>query len=52
MGSIFGHRMRNLGVDHFGQSGSLPDLYRHHGIDTGAILRAVQSLTPGRPIVV
>jgi len=50
MGSIFGHRMRTLGVDHFGQSGSLPDLYRHHGIDTAAIMQAAERMAPGRPV--
>ena len=50
IGSVFGHRMRTLGVDRFGQSGSLPDLYRHHGIDAAAIMQASQSLAPGRPI--
>jgi len=30
----------NLGVTRFGQSGSIPDVYRFHGIDTDAIIRA------------
>jgi pyruvate dehydrogenase E1 component len=29
-----------LGVTRFGQSGSIPDVYRYHGIDTDAIIRA------------
>ncbi|MFF5989923.1 transketolase-like TK C-terminal-containing protein [Prauserella flavalba] len=29
-----------LGVTHFGQSGSLEDVYRHHGLDTDSIVRA------------
>jgi len=29
-----------LGVDAFGQSGDLQDLYRHYGIDSDAILDA------------
>ena len=29
-----------LGVDHFGQSGDIPDLYRVHGIDSEAIIDA------------
>ncbi len=32
--------MRALGVEDFGQSGSIQDLYRHYGIDSGAILDA------------
>ncbi len=30
----------SLGVDEFGQSGDIPDLYRVHGIDAEAILDA------------
>jgi pyruvate dehydrogenase E1 component len=30
----------NLGVTRFGQSGSIPDIYRHHGTDTDSIVRA------------
>jgi pyruvate dehydrogenase complex dehydrogenase (E1) component len=37
-------------VEHFGQTGSLDDLYRHCGIDTNAIVAAVESVAPGRPI--
>jgi pyruvate dehydrogenase E1 component len=40
LGSVHGHRVRALGVEHFGQSGSIDDLYRHHGIDADAILDA------------
>jgi pyruvate dehydrogenase E1 component len=29
-----------LGVTRFGQSGSIPDIYRYHGIDTDSIIRA------------
>ena len=41
---------RPLGVEHFGQTGSLPDLYRHYGIDANAIVAAAQAIAPGRPI--
>ena len=40
LGSVRGQRVEPLGVDRFGQSGSLPDLYREHGIDVEAIVRA------------
>jgi pyruvate dehydrogenase E1 component len=30
--------VRPLGVEHFGQTGSIPDLYRHYGIDANAIV--------------
>jgi pyruvate dehydrogenase E1 component len=33
-----------LGVTRFGQSGSLEDVYRHHGIDTDSIIRAALDL--------
>ena len=43
LGSVRGHRVEPLGVDRFGQSGSLPDLYREHGIGVEAILGACSS---------
>ena len=50
LGSVHGHRTRSLGVEHFGQTGSIADLYRHYGIDAQGIVRAAAALTPGRPI--
>jgi pyruvate dehydrogenase E1 component len=50
LGAVHGHRVRALGVEHFGQTGSIPDLYRHYGIDAQAIIAAAEALTPGRPI--
>jgi pyruvate dehydrogenase E1 component len=41
---------RPLGVEHFGQTGTIEDLYRHYGIDADAIIAAAQSIAPGRPI--
>ncbi|HRO13124.1 transketolase, partial [Amaricoccus sp.] len=52
LGSVAGHRGRALGVEHFGQTGRIADLYRHYGIDAAGILKAVETLTPGRPIPV
>ena len=43
LGSVRGQRVEPLGVDRFGQSGSLPDLYREHGIGVEAILEACTS---------
>ncbi|MGE0716089.1 MAG: 1-deoxy-D-xylulose-5-phosphate synthase N-terminal domain-containing protein [Alphaproteobacteria bacterium] len=40
LGGVARHRVYPLGVDHFGQSGDLPDLYRLYGIDTEAIVDA------------
>jgi pyruvate dehydrogenase E1 component len=50
LGAVQGHRVRSLGVEHFGQTGSIPDLYRHYGIDVNAIIAAAQAIAPGRPI--
>jgi pyruvate dehydrogenase E1 component len=50
LGAVHGHRVRGLGVEHFGQTGSIPDLYRHYGIDANAIIAAAEAIAPGRPI--
>ena len=50
LGSVFGHRVRPLGVEHFGQTGTIADLYRHYGIDANAIVAAAEAIVPGRPI--
>jgi pyruvate dehydrogenase E1 component len=50
LGAVHGHRVRPLGVEHFGQTGSIADLYRHYGIDANAVVAAASALTPGRPI--
>ena len=50
LGGIYGHRVKSLGVEHFGQTGSIADLYRHYGIDANAIVAAAQAIAPGRPI--
>ena len=49
LGGVCGHRVRALGVEHFGQSGSLSELYGHYGLDVNAILAAVEGIT-GRPV--
>jgi len=50
LGSVHGHRLRTLGVEHFGQTGTLADLYGHFGIDANAIVAAAEAIAPGRPI--
>lgn len=50
LGSVHGHRSRALGVEHFGQTGRIKDLYKHHGIDARGIMKAAQALTAGRPL--
>lgn len=50
IGSVLGHRTRSLGVEHFGQTGTMAELHRHYRIDAEAIISAAQALSPGRPI--
>ena len=50
LGAVSGHRTRALGVEHFGQTGTLAELYEHYGIDANAIIAAAQAIAPGRPI--
>ena len=40
LGGVRGQRVRTLGVDRFGQSGDIDDLYAHFNINAGAILNA------------
>jgi pyruvate dehydrogenase E1 component len=40
LGSVLGHRTVALGVEHFGQTGTVRDLYGHFGIDADTIVRA------------
>ena len=48
LGSVAGHRIHPLGVDQFGQSGDIPDLYRVYGLDADAILDAAARACLGR----
>jgi pyruvate dehydrogenase E1 component len=50
LGSVAGHRTRALGVETFGQTGTIADLYRHYGIDAQGIMTAAAGIAPGRPI--
>jgi len=44
LGSVSGRRVRPLGVEAFGQSADIPDLYRVQGIDAEAIIDGVASV--------
>ncbi len=44
LGAVDGRRVVPLGVTAFGQSGDIPDLYRHYGLDSDAILDAAALL--------
>jgi pyruvate dehydrogenase E1 component len=50
LGSVMGQRTRSLGVEHFGETGTVQDLYRRHGIDAQGIVKAAEAVAPGRPI--
>ncbi|WP_196240206.1 transketolase [Alsobacter soli] len=50
IGGVQGHRVKALGVEHFGQTGTIADLYRHHGIDANAIVHAAQAVSAGRTV--
>ena len=50
LGSVKGHTTIPLGVEHFGQTGTIADLYRHFGIDARGIVRQVGGLTSGAKI--
>jgi pyruvate dehydrogenase E1 component len=43
IGSVRGHQTIPLGVEHFGQTGTIGDLYAHFGIDAAAIVQARRS---------
>jgi pyruvate dehydrogenase E1 component len=47
---VHGHRTKALGVEHFGQTGTISDLYRHHRIDADAIIDAAQRAAPAHPV--
>jgi pyruvate dehydrogenase E1 component len=48
LGGVHGHRTVSLGVEHFGQTGTVRDLYAHFGIDAAAMATAAQSFFGGR----
>jgi len=49
MGAVLGHRVVSLGVERFGQSGDIPDLYQAYGLSAEAILEAVARACLDRP---
>jgi pyruvate dehydrogenase E1 component len=48
LGSVVGHQTIPLGVEHFGQTGTIADLYHHFGIDADAIVERINGLTAGK----
>ncbi|NKX44504.1 1-deoxy-D-xylulose-5-phosphate synthase N-terminal domain-containing protein [Roseicyclus persicicus] len=47
LGSVAGHRTIPHGVEHFGQTGTIGDLYRQFRIDRDALVASVNGLTAG-----
>ncbi|WP_431300210.1 transketolase [Tabrizicola sp. BL-A-41-H6] len=41
LGSVAGHRVISHGVEHFGQTGTIGDLYRHYGLDRNSLARSI-----------
>ena len=50
IGGVKGHATTPLGVEHFGQTGTIRDLYHHFQIDAEAIVSAASHLSPGKVI--
>ncbi|MWB79082.1 transketolase [Pseudooceanicola sp. 216_PA32_1] len=50
LGAVLGHQTIPLGVEHFGQTGTIGDLYHHYGIDAQSIIDRINGLTAGRRI--
>jgi pyruvate dehydrogenase E1 component len=48
LGGVIGHKTKSLGVEHFGQAGTVEDVYHLHGLDANAIMHAARALLPGR----
>jgi pyruvate dehydrogenase E1 component len=44
LGGVLGHKVSPLGVERFGQTGNLADLYRAYRLDTDAIVEAAAEL--------
>lgn len=44
LAAVKGNRMRSLGVTQFGQSGDIPDLFKHYGLDSDSIVAASKRL--------
>ncbi|NUB45924.1 transketolase [Fertoebacter nigrum] len=45
LGSVGGHKTVSHGVEHFGQTGTIGDLYRHYGLDRHSLAHGVLALS-------
>ena len=43
LGAVCGHKTIPLGVEHFGQTGSIAEIYRHFGIDSDSIAKSTNN---------
>jgi pyruvate dehydrogenase E1 component len=50
LGAVHGHRTIPHGVEHFGQTGTISDLYRHFRLDANALIQSASELSQGRKI--
>jgi pyruvate dehydrogenase E1 component len=50
LGAVAGHRTIPLGVEHFGQTGTIADLHHHFGIDADAIVASADRMSQGARI--
>jgi pyruvate dehydrogenase E1 component len=48
LGAVTGHKTIPHGIEHFGQTGAIDDLYRHFRIDRHSIAQSVRELTAGK----
>ncbi|MFT5866918.1 MAG: pyruvate dehydrogenase E1 component [Gammaproteobacteria bacterium] len=50
LGGVWGHQTISHGVEHFGQTGTIADLYRHFRLDSEALVGSASELSQGRKI--
>jgi pyruvate dehydrogenase E1 component len=50
LGSVAGHKTIPHGVEHFGQTGSISDLYKHFRLDKDSLVQSINELTAGHRV--
>ena len=50
LGAVHGHQTIPHGVEHFGQTGTIAELYRHFRINASALVQSASKLSHGRKI--
>ena len=51
LGAVYGHQTLPHGVEHFGQTGTIVDLYRYFRIDAEALIQSACKLSHGRKLM-